>query len=310
MQAASYFFFPAVQTYHYWRQLWTFVGLCAAGVPQMSDAHRFWTTTAEPHAARRRTLLRDHPEVRALCGPEWRSKYIALGALVLPQLWLAWATRAWSWPAYLLVAYAVGATLAQALFLAIHELSHNLFFAASWANQCFAVVVNLPLVVPFCAAFRAYHLEHHAHQGVEGVDTDLPSHFECRWVRGRAAKALWVSLQLTAYALRPLLVRPKAVTSAHVGNWLVQLAFNAGVWLVWGWPPLGYLALCALLAGGCIRVRGTLSPSSTCSLFHNILACSRDIMTLVMELCNTEGAHSLRQPRGTHHHCAIVWPAA
>ena len=100
---------------------------------------------------------------------------------------------------HLAVAYAVGATLTQALFLAIHELTHNLFFASPARNRAFAILVNLPVGVPFCAAFRGYHLEHHAHQGVEGVDTDLPSALERRLARGPLATPR-ASLQIVARA--------------------------------------------------------------------------------------------------------------
>ena len=197
-----------------------------------------------------RAILRAHPEARALAGPDWRSKYLCVLLCVLPQLALARAAPALPWPAYLAVAYAVGATLTQALFLAIHELTHNLFFASPARNRAFAILVNLPVGLPFCAAFRGYHLEHHAHQGVEGVDTDLPSALERRLVRGPLAKAAWASLQIVAYALRPVLVRPQRPTAHHAANWAAQLAFDVLLVRAWGWGALRYLWLCVLLAGG------------------------------------------------------------
>lgn len=55
---------------------------------------------------------------------------------------------------YILAAYVVGATANQNLFLAIHEISHNLAFKAPLANRLFAVFANLPIGVPYSAAFR------------------------------------------------------------------------------------------------------------------------------------------------------------
>merc|ERR1711908_53710 len=88
----------------------------------------FWDDQAEPHATRRKQIIKAHPEVSKLYGHEWRSKYLCTFLLIIPQIWLSWATQDLSWPAYLFVAYVFGATITQALFLAIHELAHNLFF--------------------------------------------------------------------------------------------------------------------------------------------------------------------------------------
>ena len=59
---------------------------------------------------------------------------------------------------FLLTAYVVGATANQNLFLAIHEISHNLAFKAPLANRIFAVFANIPIGLPYSAAFRvSYH---------------------------------------------------------------------------------------------------------------------------------------------------------
>ena len=55
---------------------------------------------------------------------------------------------------FILTAYAFGATANQNLFLAIHEISHNLAFKAPLGNRLFAVFANLPIGVPYSAAFR------------------------------------------------------------------------------------------------------------------------------------------------------------
>lgn len=58
-----------------------------------------------------------------------------------------------SWP-FFLTAYVVGATANQNIFLSIHEISHNLAFRSPTANRLFAVFANLPIGVPYSAAFR------------------------------------------------------------------------------------------------------------------------------------------------------------
>jgi sphingolipid delta-4 desaturase len=55
---------------------------------------------------------------------------------------------------FLLTAYVIGATANQNLFLAIHEISHNLAFKAPEWNRALAIFANLPIGIPYSAAFR------------------------------------------------------------------------------------------------------------------------------------------------------------
>jgi len=210
----------------------------------------FWDTSDEPHATRRIQIMKAHPEVTKLFGHEWRSKYICLFLLVIPQIWLSWATQDLSWPKYLFVAYVFGATITQALFLAIHELAHNLFFKRPQANRYFAMVANWPIGIPYCVPFRGYHLEHHKFQGVDGIDTDIPSRLEGKIIRGPVTKTIWACCQILTYALRPMFIKAQDITQAHIMNWVSQIAFDLAVFYFWGWKPLFYFVLCIFLAGG------------------------------------------------------------
>ena len=160
------------------------------------------------------------------------------------------ATENVSWPVYLFVAYVFGATITQALFLAVHEIAHNLAFKTNAYNRILSYICNFPIVFPFSITFRGYHLEHHKHQGVDGIDTDIPSAFECSLVRGTVSKTVWACCQILAYALRPCLVRLQAIGKWHVGNIVTQLAYDAAVFYLFGWKPLAYCLLCIFLAGG------------------------------------------------------------
>jgi len=210
----------------------------------------FWDDNDEPHAARRKAIMKAHPEVSKLTGPEWRSKYICLFALVLPQIWLSVVTADLPWLPYLAIAYVFGATITQALFLAIHELAHNLFFKSPLHNRLFSMVANWPIGIPYTIPFRGYHLEHHKFQGVDGVDTDVPSYFEAQHIRGPLSKTAWACCQILTYALRPMFIKAQDITAMHVTNWAVQIAFDAAMLYAFGWRPLAYMVLCILLAGG------------------------------------------------------------
>jgi len=203
----------------------------------------------DPHPERRRRILAAHPSVSSLQGPEWRSKWIC-AALVASQTGVAVLSPSLPSPLYFAVAYLVGATLAQALFLAVHELSHDLFFRSSHANRLFAIFANLPAAVPFATSFRFYHLLHHRHQGVEGLDTDLPSALEVRLASWKAGRAAWVALQIVAYALRPPLTLSEPPSRMHALNWAAQACYDAALVAAFGWGPVRFLLLSVLLAGG------------------------------------------------------------
>lgn len=137
----------------------------------------FWTYTEEPHRSRRQAIIKAHPEVlpnsqpspsvpgstiannrpqvTKLCGPEPLTKYVVLGvvSLQITCAYLLRNTSMLSWP-FLATAYIVGATANQNLFLAIHEISHNLAFRSPMGNRLLAIFANLPIGIPYSAAFR------------------------------------------------------------------------------------------------------------------------------------------------------------
>lgn len=134
----------------------------------------FWTYTEEPHRTRRMAIIKAHPEVitfalptteqctynshkqvTKLCGPEPLTKYVVTFVVALQVLcaYLLRDSAVLSWP-FFLTAYIIGATANQNLFLAIHEISHNLAFRSPLANRVFAVFANLPIGIPYSASFR------------------------------------------------------------------------------------------------------------------------------------------------------------
>ena len=138
------------------------------GIPMDVDLHDFiWTSTDEPHASRRKALIRAHPELTKLMGHEWKLKWYMLGLMAI-QLYLAYFFREealWgATPRFYLTAYVVGATVTQALFLGNHEVSHNLAFRKFSHNRLFGIFANIPMVLPYFVAFKHYHNEHHKMQ--------------------------------------------------------------------------------------------------------------------------------------------------
>jgi sphingolipid delta-4 desaturase len=57
-------------------------------------------------------------------------------------------------PLFIFVAYAIGGTANHNLFLAIHEITHNLAFQGVAPNKMLAIFANLPIGIPYAAAFK------------------------------------------------------------------------------------------------------------------------------------------------------------
>ncbi|EMC97658.1 hypothetical protein BAUCODRAFT_69097 [Baudoinia panamericana UAMH 10762] len=223
------------------------------GKAQTDDAGKndfFWTYTEEPHQTRRQAIIKAHPEVLKLCGPEPLTIPLVLAVVAL-QVFCAYSLRhtpVLSWP-FFLTAYIVGATANQNLFLAIHEISHNLAFKSPLANRILAIIANLPIGIPYSASFRPYHLTHHKSLGVDGLDADLPTALEAWFLDSVAGKAFFCTFQILFYALRPMMVYQLPLTWIHALNIAVQIAFDYVLVRYAGARALGYLILSSFLAG-------------------------------------------------------------
>jgi len=213
------------------------------------DGDFIWSMAEEPHLSRRKAIIKAHPEIKKLYGHEWKTKYIVTGLVAL-QCFCAYQLRdmAWTWQ-FFVTAYVVGATATQALFLAIHETSHFLAFKKPSHNKMFNIFANLPIALPYSAAFRGYHMEHHMHQGVDGIDTDVPTKLEGLLFTNVLGKLFFCINQILFYAIRPMVVRKQAFSSWHAANWIVQFSFDALVYSLFGTGPLFYFLMSDYLAG-------------------------------------------------------------
>ncbi|KAI2640247.1 fatty acid desaturase-domain-containing protein [Xylaria nigripes] len=210
----------------------------------------FWTYTEEPHRTRRLEIIKAHPEVTKLCGPEPLTKYVVL-LVVSIQVFCAYLLRDAHFfsPYFWLLAYLVGATSNQNLFLAIHEISHNLAFRSPTANRLLAIFANLPIGIPYSASFRPYHLTHHKSLGVDGLDTDLPTALEAVFLDSILGKAFFCTFQIFFYAIRPMAVFRVPFTWVSALNVATQLSFDAVILRFLGVQSMLYFLLSSFLAG-------------------------------------------------------------
>jgi sphingolipid delta-4 desaturase len=174
-----------------------------------------------------------------------------VGAVVGLQVLCAYLLRDtpfFSWT-FFLTAYIIGATANQNLFLAIHEIAHNLAFKSPAANRALSYFANLPIGIPYSSSFRPYHLTHHKSQGVDGLDVDLPTALEAWFFDSVAGKAFFCTFQILFYALRPMFIYRLPFSGMQALNIAVQLAFNVAMVYLLGARTLAYFILSSFLAG-------------------------------------------------------------
>jgi sphingolipid 4-desaturase/C4-monooxygenase len=208
----------------------------------------YWSDEREPHFIRRKEILDKHPEVRNLYGVDKGLKYKTLG-LVAFQLISAPFIVELEWYWYLAIAYFIGASFSHTIFLAIHELAHDLAFKNKTYNNWLSLIANIPIVVPYAMSFKTYHLKHHWEQGDQNNDTDLPTEKEAAVFKGLLGKMLWAANQILFYAFRPMFVHPIKLEKWHIMNIVFQLAAIAIYGYFVGFAAVFYLIFTVFLGG-------------------------------------------------------------
>lgn len=208
----------------------------------------YWTDKTAPHSQRRREILQKYPQVKELFGPDIRLAFVTI-FLVLLQLAIAYFIGEMNFIWLLLAAYFAGATITHILFLAIHEITHNMAFKKQTANNWLAFFANIPIVFPYAISFKLYHTMHHRQQGEDTYDVDIPVKNEARIFRGVIGKMVWAFIQIIFYAFRPMFVRKIKITKWQIYNIIFQIiAISVFIYFA-GWYALIYLLLSDFFAG-------------------------------------------------------------
>lgn len=210
----------------------------------------YWTKEAEPHVARRKAIIAKYPEVTKLTGHEPKTKWYVIGVVLL-QLSVAYYLRN-QHPftlKFFALAYVIGATANQAIFLAIHELCHNLLFKKPLHNKLFSIFANTPIGIPYSASFQPYHQLHHKFLGDEYLDTDLPTPLESIVLSNVLGKVFFATFQILFYALRPMFITQIRFTYIHLLNIIYQVSVDYLMLKYWGGYSLSYFIMSSFLAG-------------------------------------------------------------
>lgn len=216
---------------------------------QLITTHDFYHSyTDEPHATRRKEMLKKYPQIKELMGPDpWITVPVVLSVFI--QITMSILVQDAPWWKLLLIAYVIGGTINHSLSLALHELTHNLAFGHSKpvANRLLGFFANLPLGVPASITFKKYHLEHHRFQGDVVYDTDLPTRLEVFLFSSRLGKFVFLLIMPFLYSLRPIFIFPKPIHSLELINLIIALSFDGLMYYFFGGKTASYFLLSTLL---------------------------------------------------------------
>ncbi|MCC6765773.1 MAG: fatty acid desaturase [Deltaproteobacteria bacterium] len=196
-----------------------------------------------PHIERAKEILKRHPDVRKLVGPYPLSALCA-AAVVAGQLLMAYALRDAHWLVIVVAAYLVGAFASHALFVLIHDASHNLTLHGTLANRLIGLLCNVGQGFPSAMSFRTYHLLHHWRLDEYDYDADLAYRWEARLVgTSPLRKALWLLVFAGVEVIRPLRIRGRFADPWLFANVVLIAATDYLVWRWCGFAGLAYVLL-------------------------------------------------------------------
>lgn len=210
-----------------------------------------YTDAPQVHLAQRRELLRRHPEIRQLAGPSSITALVIVG-LVSTQLAFAWLASEIGWGWMVLLAYVGGATVSHALYVMIHECTHDLAWKSQRGNRVLGLLCDVPLGFPSFSAFRVHHLLHHRYMGEAVMDPDVVSLREARLVGNSWwRKTIWMLFFSVSQAMRPLKTEGNAFWDRWAfANVVLVVAVNVAVVLLLGPIALVFLMLSTFFALG------------------------------------------------------------
>ena len=206
-----------------------------------------YSNTEEPHIQRTKDIIKKYPEIKNLMG-RYPLTFLYAFLIVAGQLLIAYLMRDQAWWMVLIMAYAVGAFANHALFVLIHEFSHNMVFKSRVANLWGGIMCDIPNGFPSSVSFRKYHLKHHAFQGHYDIDADLASRWEAKLIGSNfIGKSIWLLLFALFQALRP--PRLKEVQFQSMWVWInLVTVILMDVAIVWFFGPMALIYLVASFA--------------------------------------------------------------
>jgi sphingolipid 4-desaturase/C4-monooxygenase len=203
------------------------------------------------HVQRAREMLQKYPEIRNLYGNHYPSALIVI-AIVSLQFLAAYWLRESSFFLIIFFAYVFGAFCNHALYVFMHEATHNSILKSRTGNKVMGIICDFPLVLPGALAFRKYHIIHHRHLNEHEMDPDMVGHEEGKSVgHSPVKKLLWIFFFSLSQALRPLRLKKVKMWNAWiVVNLVVQVSVMLATFYFFGAKSIIYLLLSTFFALG------------------------------------------------------------
>lgn len=231
----------------------------AAGKPP-----HHWTSSAEPHAQRRKLMLQKHgDQIRPLMGTNpWTAPLVMVFVVLQTAAAAVCGFYDVPWWAVFVLSYAISAFGAGNLMAAHHEITHFLVFKRPAANRVFAVLANCPLGVPLGSLFKQYHVDHHSDMGVDGTDTGIWTGIESDWVMGTTwySRFLFMLFFPIPFFFRPFFMCiQKQLDMSDLASWVVVPAFDVAISYcggAWSLKPLAFLLLGTYMGVGLHPIAG------------------------------------------------------
>jgi sphingolipid 4-desaturase/C4-monooxygenase len=213
--------------------------------------HAFVLTDGpNPHIQRGRDIIKRHPAVRQHFGP-YPLSGVYIAAVVALQLAIAFALREVGWVWVILSAYLVGAFASHALFVLMHETTHDLIVRRPFVNRLFGILCNVGQGFPSATSFRTYHLLHHSRLDEYDWDADLAFDWEARLIGNSPwRKALWLYLFAAVEVVRPLRVNRPYTDAWVLTNTAVIILTDVLIWQFCGARGLVYVLLSTVAGVG------------------------------------------------------------
>ena len=211
--------------------------------------------TKHPHGDRRSEILRAHPEVATLFGAYRGTAVwtlVLVSGMFVASVLLTRALPTWAW---LIVAYAFGAIPDHAVWVLIHDATHNLVFKSIAANRIVLLICNIPHIFPSSMMFRYYHILHHIELNQAYKDPDVPFEWEARFIgNSPLRKSIWLAFFFIVQFLRTLFYTyriPKGNELPWItANWVVNLTCTGALLTYFGWKPLAFLVVSSIASIG------------------------------------------------------------
>lgn len=219
----------------------------------MKDIKKNYQLTSEPqiHIKRHKEIVAKYPKVKDLHGPYFPTFFWIL-FLVGSQFVISYLVNESSWALIVAVAFFIGAFFNHALFVMIHECTHNLVFKKRYLNKCLGIFCDFVLIIPSAMGFRKYHMIHHRHLGEYEMDPDVCSYTEGKLIgNSKIMKTLWLFCFSISQSLRPMKIKSvKVLNSWIIANLIVQIAVNYAIYFYLGPKALIYLIISTVFALG------------------------------------------------------------